>query len=339
MTPHSGTNTPDFVQTTLEVADTAAQIDPRTPDPVVSDEEAGRIGYRRLSSTPIAEVSATAAEVANVAADLDFDEIDDVEVDIGPDFSHELAGQEDNGQDEAPVFAYEFAGAGYDRTQSFSGSEYSPGTYPTSGLDGAGDDASGAQEQFDLRDPTLERFPSNREGIFQRVRKLESGLTEDTPSFDGFPASPVVSAGRKSSSDLNGEPFSISPTSAATHFNSWSANNGNGSSGSGSFSQESRRRSASKGSVAGAPSPSLHCINEENALDEEDEDDDALLSMPTHHKKPVPDKLGGALKTAATPPLPPVRHTVRPEQAPAIVVHRAKDTTPSTIPGAFPDSN
>ena len=37
----------------------------------MSDEEAGRIGYRRMSQTPIPEVAQTAAEVADVAAVLD----------------------------------------------------------------------------------------------------------------------------------------------------------------------------------------------------------------------------------------------------------------------------
>ncbi|EPE10247.1 hypothetical protein F503_05342 [Ophiostoma piceae UAMH 11346] len=317
-----GTSTPDFVRTTLEVADTAAQIDPRTPEPKVSDEEAGRIGYRRLSSTPIAEVADTAAEVADAVEEVDFDDIDDIEVDIGPDFSHELAGEEDNGQDEAPVFAYEFAGGGFDRAQSFSGSEYSPGTYPTSGLDDGDGRTDRFNDEIDTKDPTLERFPSNREGIFQKVRTLETGLTEDIPTFDGFPASPVVSAGRKSSADINGEPFSISPATAAAHLSNWPQNDGNG------YHQDSRKRSASKGSTVGEPSPSLQCIMEENPLDEEDEAEGALLSMPIHPKK-VGLTSSYASLMAAAPPLPPVRHTSQPDTAPSIIVHTTDDASNS----------
>ena len=234
----------------------------------------------------------------------------DVEVDIGPDFSHELAGEEDNGQDEAPVFAYEFAGGGFDRAQSFSGSEYSPGVYPTSGLDDGGDDTNRTNNIFDLKDPTLERFPSNRAGIFQKVRTLETGLTEDIPSFDGFPASPVVSAGRKSSVDINGEAFSISPTTAAAHVSEWPQNGGN------SYHQESRRQSASRSSTAGEPSPSLHCIMEENPLDEGDEAEGVLLSMPIHPKR-VGLTNSNVSSMAAAPP-PPVRHTSPPDADPSI---------------------
>jgi hypothetical protein len=41
----------------------------------MSDEEAGRTGYRRMSQTPIPQVAETAAEVADVAATLDKDNL------------------------------------------------------------------------------------------------------------------------------------------------------------------------------------------------------------------------------------------------------------------------
>ena len=40
-----------------------------------SDEEAGRTGERRMSSTPINEVADTAAEVADSAATIDKDHV------------------------------------------------------------------------------------------------------------------------------------------------------------------------------------------------------------------------------------------------------------------------
>lgn len=57
--------------TAAEVADSAAIVDrPITPQ-LSPDEEAGRSGERRMSMTPIPQVSDTAAEVADVAALLD----------------------------------------------------------------------------------------------------------------------------------------------------------------------------------------------------------------------------------------------------------------------------
>ena len=77
--PRSGASTPGFVRTTAEVADTAALLDREEPEPEISDGEAGMIGYRRLSSTPIPEVARTAAEVADTA-----EKLDNVEVNSGP---------------------------------------------------------------------------------------------------------------------------------------------------------------------------------------------------------------------------------------------------------------
>lgn len=63
--------TPDIANVAAEVADAAEDLDRASPTPPISDEEAGRIGYRRMSNTPIPEVAKTAAEVADVAATLD----------------------------------------------------------------------------------------------------------------------------------------------------------------------------------------------------------------------------------------------------------------------------
>lgn len=69
----SGTSTPSFVRTAAEVADSAALLDKEDADSEVTDEEAGRTGFRRMSLTPIQDVAATAAEVADSARDLDSD--------------------------------------------------------------------------------------------------------------------------------------------------------------------------------------------------------------------------------------------------------------------------
>lgn len=61
----------ESADTAAEVADAAANIDRESTPALVSDEEAGRIGYRRLSNTPIPQVALTAAEVADSAAIID----------------------------------------------------------------------------------------------------------------------------------------------------------------------------------------------------------------------------------------------------------------------------
>jgi len=63
--------TPDIASVAAEVADAAAILDRDIPTPPISDVEAGRIGFRRMSETPISEVADTAAEVAETAAVLD----------------------------------------------------------------------------------------------------------------------------------------------------------------------------------------------------------------------------------------------------------------------------
>jgi hypothetical protein len=69
----SESRTPELAETAFEVSESAALLDRDRdpPTPPISDEEAGRIGYRRMSSTPIPEVAKTAAEVADVATTLD----------------------------------------------------------------------------------------------------------------------------------------------------------------------------------------------------------------------------------------------------------------------------
>jgi hypothetical protein len=67
----SETRTPNIADSAAEVADSAESLDRRSPTPPMSDEVAGRIGFRRMSQTPIPEVADVAAEVADSAAILD----------------------------------------------------------------------------------------------------------------------------------------------------------------------------------------------------------------------------------------------------------------------------
>lgn len=71
----SATSTPEYARTAAEVADSAALVDPATPEPEVSDEVAGEVGYRQMTSTPPKEAANTAAEVADAAKILDTDEV------------------------------------------------------------------------------------------------------------------------------------------------------------------------------------------------------------------------------------------------------------------------
>lgn len=48
------------------------------------------------------------------------------------------------------------------------------------------------EEDIDINDPTLERFPSNREEIIDTVRKLETGLEADQVLIEDAPPSPII---------------------------------------------------------------------------------------------------------------------------------------------------
>jgi hypothetical protein len=63
VTMRTETRTPELAETAYEVAESAALLDRDRdpPTPPISDEEAGRIGFRRMSTTPIPEVAKTAA--------------------------------------------------------------------------------------------------------------------------------------------------------------------------------------------------------------------------------------------------------------------------------------
>ena len=66
-------NTPEMADAAAEAADaaTGAGLDPEEQAPIVPDDEAGHIGLRRMSRTPIPEVADTAAEVADADAEAD----------------------------------------------------------------------------------------------------------------------------------------------------------------------------------------------------------------------------------------------------------------------------
>ncbi|KAE9367435.1 hypothetical protein N431DRAFT_470868 [Stipitochalara longipes BDJ] len=191
----SESRTPELAETAAEVSESAALLDRDRdpPTPPMSDEEAGRIGYRRMSSTPIPEVAKTAAEVADVAATLhdrpalhletapEASAIRDDDEDLldsgastpesqkAPRFSYECLGEEDIGVPALP-------------THSRS---------PTDPLEPV---RSPYEEPVvvDWNDPSIEMFPTDRAGIINTIQRLTEHLPEDVPNLDIVPPSPVI---------------------------------------------------------------------------------------------------------------------------------------------------
>lgn len=69
------TGTPDFVKTSIEVADTAAVLDRPTPVPDESSKTIGEDQATQPSTTPGVDAADTAAEVADTAALLDAEKV------------------------------------------------------------------------------------------------------------------------------------------------------------------------------------------------------------------------------------------------------------------------
>lgn len=223
----------DEAATADEVADSAALVNAEKPETPVPDDVAGQIGYRRMSSTPINEVANTAAEVADSARELDKAEVsksrpplrgketDDkkpvIEFEIRSDArvgqNDDFLGYDDEVVEQAPpLFAHECIGM-YDdgddaeeRDVDERDVHHEVETHDQSEVD---------DDHVDLNDPMLERFPSDRDEIIDAVRKLETGLEEDQPSFECVPLSPVFPTSRRGSenpvADLLLTPIPVSP--------------------------------------------------------------------------------------------------------------------------------
>ncbi len=121
--------------------------------------------------------------------------------------------------DRSPLFAHECPGL-YESGPYESDEELDPGHFDEEDVPRrstlSGDLANG---DIDLNDPTLERFPSNREDIIDVVRKLETGLQADQACFEGAPRSPVVMSTRRGTEDITGD-FLLAapqPQSPTTH--------------------------------------------------------------------------------------------------------------------------
>ncbi|KAM3081973.1 hypothetical protein ACMFMG_004433 [Clarireedia jacksonii] len=171
--------TPEPAEVAADVADSAASLDREPPTPPMSDSEAGEIGYRRLSHTPIGEVADTAAEVAETAAKIDSptkptsiqlpaneDEVAKDIDDITPG-----SGLATPFEEQVPKFPHECNG-------------------PPTPEDIRDHHATPVQiairtplfQEYDPNDPGLEPFPSDYNGIMQHVKRLETRMSEDQTS-------------------------------------------------------------------------------------------------------------------------------------------------------------
>lgn len=102
-------------------------------------------------------------------------------------------------EEKAPMFAYEFAGeapVGENVVQERNQREPEPEF-----LD---------YTDVDPNDPSIEKFPEDRQGILGKIRTSQTSLSPDETRFDGVPASPVVGP---TGSPLFGKGISESPIS------------------------------------------------------------------------------------------------------------------------------
>ncbi|KAL3419159.1 PT repeat family protein [Phlyctema vagabunda] len=202
-TEKPGATTPDIADVASDVADSAATLDKEKPAPIVTDEEAGRIGLRRLSNTPIPEVANTAAEVADSATIIDKPhmKIDMPSKPSEPETESEAQDTVDSGtvtpwEERAPLFEHECMG-----TQS---GQYRQASYQPNALHQTTSHEEAIREdEIDFNDPTLEEFPHDRQSILDRVRTMETRMDEDETKFDDSPLSPAVSANRSPDRNLS----------------------------------------------------------------------------------------------------------------------------------------
>lgn len=260
-TTPSGTQTPNFLETADEVADSARIVDPETPEPEIADDEAGKIGLRRMSFTPINEVAETSMEVATVAAALDKDEgySDD-------DNDDDDVIDEENGA--CPVFAYETTGPppheeDTERLQSTTSPDIAD---PVSTI-----------EESDFDDPQLESFPSdNRDSILSAMRRISTSIDADRTVIEGFPPSPVVTINQQhkivsSFDDAGSSRGSVSVTSMDET----------------SLRPEIARSSSSTGSGTRALSmSSLGSIVEDDEARKSDDESDEIMTPFIQHPGP-----------------------------------------------------
>ncbi|KAH7348373.1 hypothetical protein BKA65DRAFT_259425 [Rhexocercosporidium sp. MPI-PUGE-AT-0058] len=171
-------HTPDFADVAAEVADTAQTLDREDPTPPISDEDAGHIGYRRMSNPPIPEIAETAAEVADVATSSDKQDLGDL-LEARGYFAimndESIVFPETPPHEKVPLFPHE-------RGESPSRSESrrnQPVDIPRR--------ASRQEEPavYDPNDPTIQAFPEDREAIMRHLTLMQQRLPPDTADCVG----------------------------------------------------------------------------------------------------------------------------------------------------------
>jgi len=214
----SGTMTPDFVKTTIEVSDSAALLHDDVPSRQVPRHvPSDTVDLSAPSDTPIEKIADTAAEVADTAAQLDKDEL-----------PVEHSGDLDNHRDDPPMLAHECMSGEDSHSESTNLPSKSPLSSPKAQL-GQHDMDNLVQTEHDLDNPLLERFPSERSAIYAAVRRLSTSVdqdvvgdsltsprspraSDDKTMGDGYMASPVTVEGsadanrRLKASDANHSP-------------------------------------------------------------------------------------------------------------------------------------
>lgn len=192
----SATSTPEYARTAAEVAESAALVDPPTPQPEAADT---------VASDASQEAANTAAEVADTAEDLDKDlaeeqtetvipvhqTIADIKEDTQRDHL-DIAGFS-NDHEPAPLFAHECAGLYED--------DEIPGVPQEEQHAKIVNGKTSDQDKEDFADPTLERFPSSKSEILAAVRKVETGLNANQTLNEGVPPSPIFRTRTRSSGD------------------------------------------------------------------------------------------------------------------------------------------
>ncbi|KAI6247173.1 hypothetical protein HI914_05023 [Erysiphe necator] len=176
----------DIANTAAEVADTAVILDQEPSSPPISDTEAGQIGLRCLSTTPIAEVASVAAEVADVAASLDNEQATGKTSRQLLDENAERlfgSGHTTPVEERVPRFSHEFP-----TFQDPSGPRKSQSDIFIPSLPKREE----IPDNLDLNDPSIELFPTDRASILAKLKEIQERLPEDEAHFESLPKPSVV---------------------------------------------------------------------------------------------------------------------------------------------------
>ncbi|KAJ5039062.1 uncharacterized protein L3040_006732 [Drepanopeziza brunnea f. sp. 'multigermtubi'] len=203
----NGAKTPEIANVAAEVADSAATLDRDAPTPPISDEEAGRTGYRRMSNTPIPEVAATAAEVADIAAYIDGVPISKKEFgdlletrgyfEIMNDESIQFA--ETPPDEKVPQLPHE---SGLSLPIRNSTAVYDPVDIPF----------------YDPNESTMIPFPEDREGILRELARIEASMPQGARAYSERSSSLGLIAEEieEDQEDLSG-PVKVNGSGGLTH--------------------------------------------------------------------------------------------------------------------------